>query len=125
MSEGTTKPNGSREMKVEEFTEIEKIIRKAEYNFRLNWLEAYFSKEKIQDDTANSGSSANSAKPAKAGDHTLVPNKETIAFKPLIPFIAAGAKAKTKISKNRGKDGKTSSTQKDTQRKENTDQDRI
>ena len=126
MSEGTTKPNGSREMNVQENDEsVQRRIEEAGYDVKVNALEARFSKEKIQESDNNSGA-ADSAKTAKAGNHTMVPNKATIAFKPLIPFIASGAKAKLKDSKSRGKDSKTSKPKTATTKTDrNADDDRI
>ncbi len=92
MSEGTTKPNGGREMKVETTDDVKRRIENAGYNFNVNALQAHFSQQKVQESSENNGGSSDSAKPTKAGDHTLVTNKATIAFKPLIPHIADGAK---------------------------------
>ena len=80
--------------------EIGKRIKNAGYEYVMNALEAHFSQDKIQEDGNNSAAS-DAAKPTKAGDHTLVASKATIAFKPLIPFIAAGAKAKLKGGKDK------------------------
>ena len=104
MSEGTTNPNGSREMRVKETNDVEKRIEAAEYNYKINALQAQFSKDKVQEGEGNNSGSSDSARPTKAGDHTIASNKATIAFKPLIPFIAAGAKAKLK---GKGKEDKS------------------
>ena len=109
MSEGTTKSNDSREMKVEEAIDVEKRIEAAGYNVKINALQAQFSKEKVQvGEEGNTSGSTDSTKTSKAGKHTLVGNKVTIAFKPLIPFIANGAKAKL-----RGKGKENKSNEKD------------
>lgn len=112
MSEGTTKPNGSREMNVEETKDVEKRISEAGYTFQVNTLQAYFSENKIQETTSDS-SSTGGDKPSKAGDHTLVANKATVAFKPLIPYIANGAKAKLKGGKDKNKSNKKENNKKD------------
>ena len=111
MREGTTKPNGSRKMNVEE-TETENVQKRMEnagYNVKINGLEARFVEEKIKEEGSNSGSSSSEGT-KKAGNHTLVPNEATVAFKPLIPYIANGAKANLKDNKNKGKDKKASQT---------------
>lgn len=96
MSEGTTKPNGGREMKVETTDDVKRRIEDAGYNFNVNALQAHFSQQKVQESSGNNSGSSDTAKPTKAGDHTLVTNKATIAFKPLIPYIADGAKTTLK-----------------------------
>ena len=123
MSEGTTKPSGSREINVEETEDVKRRIKEAGYDIEINALEARFSEEKVQEDGTTGGS--DSAKPTKAGDHTIVPNKATIIFRQLIPFIAAGAKAKLKSNKTKIKPEDRENDENNKTRNGNREQDRT
>jgi hypothetical protein len=103
MSEGTTKPTGGS-MKVEEnSTIVQEKIEKAGYNFKLEAMQTEFVNEKINSDAESSSNSSSSEGTKKAGDYTIAGTTATIAFTPLIPAIAEGAKVKLKGDKKKEK----------------------
>lgn len=102
MSGETTKPNGSRELKIKESEDIEKKMRESGYNCSVNYMEAQFSVEKVQSkgnsDAATSGSDGNTA-----GNHTIVGENGSVSFVQKIPAIVEGPAAPLKDAKDKKK----------------------
>ncbi len=106
MSEGTTKPNGGREMNViEDNEEVRKKIEK--YGIKITATTIVFSNKRIRDDEIEE----NGDKINKPGEFVLASNPKTRVMVPqdLLNGNKAGVKKQTPITDKKRKVSKTKS----------------